>query len=124
MQLYVDLQTIDYINELNILVDDINNGLGLSASGRCGDAYGALIGAYNGLNASSKTTFDTNTDLAYVAARERLAYLEIWTTLNPEVAAQGRELNNNNKIFVIIISAMSIAVLGAYYYLNKRRRLQ
>lgn len=122
ISIYVDLTTVNSINEATTFANEVMYGFGYEAEHICETRLEILQGAYDMMTSSGKNEFDTNTDELFANARARLAYMETWVTLN-----SGSPLsianNTNTTIFaLVVISVLGVSVTFAYFYLNKKKK--
>ena len=124
VQLYVNPDTINHELSASMLANEVMNGAGNLANGKCVDTLDFLTNAYNRLGSTAKNIFDTSTDSAFVSARARMDYMQAWVDANGTPAAAGRITSkqpSNNLVAIALIGVIGITTLVGYYFINKKR---
>jgi hypothetical protein len=122
IEFYFKAETISDEVAVRRLVDEINTGRGNAAAGSCATYLAVFEGAYNQLTTAGKQLFDTSTDADFVAARERMAYLQAWVAAHPEAQGLNLVLTQNSITVTVAIGVVVGLTLILGYYLYKRKK--
>lgn len=126
VQLYVNPDTINHELSASMLANEVMNGAGNLANGKCEATLDFLTNVYNRLGSTAKNIFDNSTDSAFVSARERLSYLESWVAQNSSANLTREAVNNSsnrNLVAVVSMGLIGLTSILGYFFINKKRSL-
>lgn len=111
-----------------IMYEDTNN--------QCLTKYSTAKGYFEDLSTSERSTFMTSSDYVISTARERL---QAWATHHGESISYTNgdyifskvsvinpifdSTNNNTLMIIIVVSTISISVIGAYFFIKRRKAI-
>lgn len=123
--LFLHEDSVNATASATMVANEINEGKGHEAKGKCAEVLPLLMSAYNRLSPEAKVIFNTSTEKVFVDARNRLAYIEAWVAANPE-GGEGSALNvtpSQSMSIIVIISILGISTLAGYYFIRKKEKL-
>ena len=132
---YLSSITINYGSE-DTAVNVSNYIMYTDTTNQCKTKYSVAKGYFQGLSTAERATFMTSDDYVISTARERL---EAWARYHGEsislsngdyVVSKVSVLNpfinstsNNTLVIIIIVSAISVSIIGAYFFVRRRKEI-
>jgi hypothetical protein len=104
----------------------VMTGIGSKGEGQCEAVLTTLQTEYDFMVEDAQLEFETNSDVLFVNARARLAYLNSWVAAQPgsnPTRQSTSDQSRNNLVAVISIGAIGLTSILGYYFVSKKKKL-
>ncbi len=122
--LFLDHDTVNHTTAATMVANEIMNGSGSGAQGKCGERLQFLDSVLGLLTADGRNVFDTSNATLIVNARERIAYMEAWVAANPTAKGLNMVITQNGVALTATIAGVIgvISFIGYYLILKRKKR--
>lgn len=126
IQLFIKTSTINHTTAANMFVNEVNNGKGLDAQGKCATVYPFLTSIYDRLSVEAKAIYNGSSDETYTNAKNRMAFMAAYVASLPQGSESPRQdiVNKENNIAATAaLGVIGLTSILGYYFVSKKKRL-